>query len=458
MVDFVQSPLFDNWFEGKIPSKHLVICSPYIKEDAIRTIFEQFKISSSTSVNVDIFTTGRPEVFVSGSSDISAIRLLSNIPTVTVYLIDNIHMKAYCIDDMILLVGSGNCTSPGLMASGNVEAGISSTEKDVIAQFTKYCERIMPFAKILSAPEEMEEFYDSLSEFQQIVREELQIDSESETKIKRLGSIRYQTHRYIVKGTNMSRSKPLPWTIESDAQNRRFVSIINKSLNPVNLTPEVAYLLGGIVAGNASTWSYRGVSYNDFTVKQNNIPGDMAFIERLSAHSMYVSEIAMSIEPDIKFQNAKACGLNKIFGTHVGFSLLFKAENNGSYKETILKSILNADTHIIRAFLVGVFDSRGYVDKNFGYIAIDISDDDIVGPLTSMMTKCNIKDHNFNPQRERNENKGTPRKPQLRVKLRDFFLNIGLISPEKISSAKQYKELQREGLITDPLLPGLQKI
>ena len=163
MADFVQSPLFDNWFIKHKPVRRLVICAPYIKEDAIRKVFDQFDLIAPSTIKIDIFTTGRPEVFVSGGSDLSAIDFLSSFGDVTLYLIDNIHMKAYCIDDECLLVGSGNCTMPGLFPSGNVEAAISTNESVVINQFSLYCKSLIPFCLVLDSNNKISDYCRKLS-------------------------------------------------------------------------------------------------------------------------------------------------------------------------------------------------------------------------------------------------------------------------------------------------------
>jgi len=462
MVEFIQSPLFDEWFEGKRLSRHLVICSPYIKEGAIRAIFDYFRIDTQTSLPIEIYTTGRPEVYVSGSSDISAIEFLTQFKTVKIYLLDNIHMKAYCIDDDVLLVGSGNCTAPGLFAQGNVEAAISTTDKDVIDQFNAYCKAVSSQSKVLKTSEDIESYCEDLAEFYGIVHEEIQLETETHKTICRLGRERYVTHRYIIGGTHRIKQKidPIPWSADSSLADRRQVSIIKNALTLSNPSPEEAYFLGGIIAGGAREWSYKDGQYYDFTVKQNNNPGDAGFIKRLSEHASFVSEAAMGIQSEIVFRSANEMGLKDIFRVHVGFALLFKIDygDNEINLETILNVIQNSDDHIIRAFLVGVFDTRGYIDNNYGYIGLDVPNDDVATILASMIQRCGIETSNHNPSRERENNQGTPRKPQLRVKLKDFFENIGLISPDKICSAKEYPELSGIEFFGDSLLPGLKRI
>ena len=462
MADFIKSPLFDNWFVDKVPFKHLVICAPYIKEDAIRTIFDYFKLDQSTSVVIDIFTTGRPDVFVSGSSDISAFEFLSTFKTVSIHLIDNIHMKAYCIDDEVLLVGSGNCTSPGLFPQGNVEAAISTTESDVIIQFNAYCKAIASVSQVLSNSTDIIAYCDNLSQFYGLVHEDMLFESRIHSAIRRLGRTKFISHKYVVRGTHRTRKKvnPLPWTPQSPASDRRQIAVINADIPLTDLTPEMAYFLGGIIAGDARVWTYNENQYNDFTVKQNNNPKDSEFIERLSNHAKYVSETALCIEPEIVFHPAKDLNLQSIFGVHVGFSLLFRTEftNPSERKKTILDAISSSDDEIIHAFLVGIFDTRGYVDKNFGFIGLDISDEDVAAAVIALIQRCGVDAHNYNPSRERENNQGTPRKPQLRIKLRDYFNKIGLISPDKVASAKEFEDFSKEEFINDSLLPGLKMI
>lgn len=462
MADFIKSPLFDNWFVDKVPSKHLVVCAPYIKEDAIRTIFDQFKITPSTAVLIDIFTTGRPDVFVSGSSDISAFEFLSSFKTVSIYLVDNIHMKAYCIDDEVLLVGSGNCTSPGLFPQGNVEAAISSTESDVIFQFNAYCKAIAAVSQVLSNSDDIVAYCDDLSQFYGMVHEEMRLESQARSMIRRLGRTKFISRKFVIKGVHRIRKKvnPLPWTSQSPASDRRHVAILNSEIPLTDLTPEMAYFLGGIVAGDARVWTYNGNQYNDFTVKQNNDLKDPEFIERLSNHAKYVSEAALSIESEIVFYPAKDLNLQNIFGGHVGFSLLFRTELTDSTerKKTILNAIKESDDEVVHAFLVGVFDTRGSIDRNFGFVVLDVSDENVAASLIALIQRCGVDAHNYNPSRERENNQGTPRKPQLRIKLRDYFNKIGIVSPDKASSAKENEDFSKEEFINDSLLPGLKMI
>lgn len=462
MADFIRSPLFDNWFVDKSPSKCLVICAPYIKEDAIRTVFDKFNLTPATTVNIDIFTTGRPEVFVSGSSDISVFEYLSTFKTVTIYLVDNIHMKAYCIDDKILLIGSGNCTASGLFPQGNVEAAISSAESDVIVQFNAYCKAIAAVSQILSSSDEITSYCDDLSQFYGIVHEELLFESSARKAIRALGRTKFTSHKFVIRGIHRARKKvkPFPWTPKSPVSDRRQVAIVDMDIPLTDLTPEMSYFLGGIVAGDAKVWTYNGQQYNDFTVKQNNNLKDPEFIERLSIHAGYVSETALSIESEIVFHPAQDLNLQSIFGVHVGFSLLFRTQftNSDERKKTILDAIKNSDDEIVRAFIVGIFDSRGYVDKTYGYIVFDVSDEDVAAAVISFIQRLGVNSYNYNPSRKRENNQGTPRKPQLRIKPRDYFNKIGIISPDKIASAKKYEDLSKEEFINDSLLPGLKMI
>ena len=107
---------------------------------------------------------------------------------------------------------------------------------------------------------------------------------------------------------------------------------------------------------------------------------------------------------------------------------------------------------------MGVFDTRGSIDRNFGFVVLDVSDENVAASLIALIQRCGVDAHNYNPSRERENNQGTPRKPQLRIKLRDYFNKIGIVSPDKASSAKENEDFSKEEFINDSLLPGLKMI
>jgi len=103
-----------------------------------------------------------------------------------------------------------------------------------------------------------------------------------------------------------------------------------------------------------------------------------------------------------------------------------------------------------------MFDSKGAVDTNRKLIAMDTDSENLGNAIGKLISKFGLH-FNVNPAREREENKGDPRKPQLRINLTDYCKTFGIISPNKL--------LQIENTLApvkmvdvDELLPGLKKL
>ena len=161
---FIESPIFDNWFKKHYPQKSLLICSPYIKKDALDKIISLYKLNERNSdFDLKILIRGNNNEFTyQKSSDVSVFDSLislrgfdlSNIKRVT-----NLHMKAYLIDMKYLLITSGNLTNSGMfVVSGkeNFEGSISTTNGILIHHFLRY------FSRIWNQGEELDSFYDDL--------------------------------------------------------------------------------------------------------------------------------------------------------------------------------------------------------------------------------------------------------------------------------------------------------
>ena len=165
MTRLVRSPFWDNWFIRGDVERSLIICSPYFKKNALDKIIDQFELDDDECIlDIKILIRGKLEDFVQGSSDLTALDALLGLRCINiddVRRVTNLHMKAYLRDEEDLLIGSGNCTGPGLSFGnrlGNVEAGIQTFDENVIGDFYDY------FDEVFEAAEPLAEFYDSLTE------------------------------------------------------------------------------------------------------------------------------------------------------------------------------------------------------------------------------------------------------------------------------------------------------
>lgn len=165
MTTFIRSPFWENWFMHNPVDRSLVICSPYFKKNALDKIIDQFELDDDECIlDVKILIRGTLDDFLQGSSDLTALDALLGLRCIdvdNVRRITNLHMKAYLRDGEDLLIGSGNCTGPGLSFGGrigNVEGGIQTYDENVIDDFYDYFEDIFDHAEPLSM------FYDSISD------------------------------------------------------------------------------------------------------------------------------------------------------------------------------------------------------------------------------------------------------------------------------------------------------
>lgn len=461
MTRFIKSPLYETWIDNQQLTKKLTICAPYMKLNALATIFDRFQITPDGDYHITVISNGRPDIFLKGSSDVSALQLLSTIPNVKLCLLDNLHMKAYLFDDAFLLITSGNCTAPGLFSPGNIEAGIGTDEPEMVKQFIEYCDSIIQDALILDTSSKILDYYEKIAAFRLSLSEELTLESRINREII-TGAKGFEPYNHHIKGAKRPVYKPRDdnFTAGSSLSDLRKVSIVDTEIDLRELSPEVAYILGGIFIDGASIHELNGKFYNACTVKQNNRPGDKQFIVNLNNHSKYIQEIASVADCNISLKPADSYGLKELFNVHVGFSFLFVTSELNSNKRMrdIIGAVKQSDVNIVRAFLAGIFDTRGYVDSNFGYIGVDVSEAWVVQEIEGFLKKCNVEEYNYNPIRERDNKQGAPRKPQLRIKIKYYCEKIGLISPEKISSSLGYKELTKEQFNSDSLLPGLKRI
>lgn len=163
MIQFVRSPLYENWFKGQKPQNEIVICCPFVKKTALDRIVEHFGLDEkSCNIRIRVLIRGKLEDFVRGSSDLAAIESLKRLCRVTevdVRRLTNLHMTAYEIDHRQLLIGSGNWTNRGLFAlglDGNVEAAVATDDECAIGDFERYYE------EVIGSSQSLDQFYATL--------------------------------------------------------------------------------------------------------------------------------------------------------------------------------------------------------------------------------------------------------------------------------------------------------
>ena len=147
MLEFIESPIYNNWLQKNVPSNSLIITTPFIKFSALKRLLHFYKtFDDFTLAELKILIRGNKHDFLQGSSDTASIDFLASLQEnhpdkVQVRLLRNLHMKSYMIDHTSLLITSGNLTHNGLMTisgSGNVEGGIASDDQEVLNKFSSY--------------------------------------------------------------------------------------------------------------------------------------------------------------------------------------------------------------------------------------------------------------------------------------------------------------------------------
>lgn len=164
MIEFVESPIYDNWFKKHYPKKKLLICTPYIKQGALDRILELYDVEGRCSeLQIQVLIRGANKEFtVNKSSDISILDSFMNLKDFNIdnmKRVKNLHMKAYLVDEKYLLITSGNLTNSGMFVlSGqeNFEGGIATDDEETIRKFLRYFQGIWDQGQCL------EDFYEEL--------------------------------------------------------------------------------------------------------------------------------------------------------------------------------------------------------------------------------------------------------------------------------------------------------
>ena len=161
MIEFIASPMYENWLKKNVPSKSLIYVTPYIKRDAVDRIFQHYP----KSCEIKLLIRGNNEEFTyNHSSDIEALYYFHHAHTFddnNLRRLQNLHMKAYLVDGSKLLVTSGNFTANGMFLGrnrGNAEGGIATDELNVVQSFLEY------FQKLWKRSQPMPQFLDSVQE------------------------------------------------------------------------------------------------------------------------------------------------------------------------------------------------------------------------------------------------------------------------------------------------------
>lgn len=156
MIEFIESPIYANWLQKNVPKHKLVICSPFIVKYALVRLIDFYEAECQLGeYELLVVVRARKKDFTGGSSDISALEYLSEIQKkhpdkITVKIVNNLHMKAYAIDDEKLLITSGNLTPKGIIKSkteGNVEGGLATDDIEAITAFNNYLQNIINAGK-----------------------------------------------------------------------------------------------------------------------------------------------------------------------------------------------------------------------------------------------------------------------------------------------------------------------
>lgn len=229
------------------------------------------------------------------------------------------------------------------------------------------------------------------------------------------------------------------------------------------LTEVVAYFLGGIITSNESVQSAQGSKYHIAAFRYN--PGGFDR-KQLTEHFEIVRELGKRVcgqtQPVDQIRNTKFDnGKNRLDGF-----LTFFEESSPITLEQLIddtsSSLSQSAYNVIRSFLVGVFDGKGYFDRDLGkgkirYLCVDCVEE-IIGTFLCEFVQSHGYEVNYNISRDRKEG-GPPRKSQLRIKNADLFMSqVGLISPIRINHAKEaYRRTHSVNVISeDNVLQGLK--
>ena len=129
MIELYPSPWrkeFESFLDGV--SSDLLIASPYIKSAEARWLCDALE---SRSVHLRVFTDVRSDSVLSGSLDMSALRLFSQVAgDAKIIAVPRLHAKVYVRDEDFAIVTSANLTPSGLEM--NYEYGVGLREPELV--------------------------------------------------------------------------------------------------------------------------------------------------------------------------------------------------------------------------------------------------------------------------------------------------------------------------------------
>ena len=226
---------------------------------------------------------------------------------------------------------------------------------------------------------------------------------------------------------------------------------------PINvsseLTPESAYCIGAIISSEKS-YEYKGKTYYLAIVRHN---ANRVAERDLKKHVALLRKIAQKTTGRILMKD-KLVERGWFERSKDGFAIVFHADKAFESTELVGKArqlLENASTDILRSFLVGAYDGRGYWDKHLKRMVIDCRAE-TQALLAEILLKFQIR-ADENAHRGTDERR-TPRENQFRITRQDsgrFFSEIGLISPGKIGKIIELAAATPLTRDVSDLLPGL---
>ena len=226
---------------------------------------------------------------------------------------------------------------------------------------------------------------------------------------------------------------------------------------PINistdLTPEAAYCIGSIISSD-NVCEYEGKTYYLAMVRHN---ANRIAEKDLTKHIALLRKIAKKTTGKILTKD-KLVERGWFERRNDGFAIVFRADRK--FESTILvkkasQLLENAGTDILRSFLAGAYDGRGYWDKHLKRMVVDCG-----AQTQALLAEILLK---FQIHADVNAHRGTddrrtPREKQFRITSQDsgrFFSEIGLISPGKIRKITELAAATPLTRDASQLLPGL---
>ena len=226
---------------------------------------------------------------------------------------------------------------------------------------------------------------------------------------------------------------------------------------PINvstdLTPEAAYCIGSIISSDKAC-EHGGKTHYLALVRHN---ANRISEKDLKKHAALLRKIAQKTTGKILLKD-KLVERGWFDRRNDGFAIIFRADRTFTSAELVEKArqlLENASADILRSFLVGAYDGRGYWDKHLKRMVVDCR-----AEAQSLLAEVLLR---FQIHADENAHRGTddrrtPREIQFRITAQDsgrFFSKIGLISPGKIRRIADLAAAVPLTCDASELLPGL---